>query len=224
MICCSYEQQHIIHKKCDAKKFSSRSFYNVSYSFCIFTIIVTNVGSAFNSPISITFHCLFLSGWIILLFLATTLLTPLSDNHYPYQLQRIIYILCKCPAPSHQRGVYGRKMGEWTDSVFCMTHTVLMPWHILLAWFFRFTHQFPPWYVILFHHTLFINPYHQLAHHIRLLWAIPGWFVSYVWVVIFVNLKWKSLYRPAESFLAKHTPIICDYLFDLFLKVNGMSL
>ena len=56
---------------------------------------------------------------------------------------------------------------------------ILTPWHILLVFFFIEYHQCPPWPVLLFHHTIFIQLYHHIVHNFRLIWVIPVWFTAY---------------------------------------------
>ena len=74
--------------------------------------------------------------------------------------------------------------GKWAGDLiqFSIGHTqpplVLVPWHILLMWFCSLNHQWSPWSVLLFHHTIFIQPLHQISHRLRLMRTAPRWFTA----------------------------------------------
>ena len=83
-------------------------------------------------------------------------------------------------------------MGEWYGSVLYRTHTYCTgnrPMVHFLGVVFKLEQLVPLWYAVLLHQIVFIQPSHQLAHHIRLMWYIPGCFVSYGYMVTRVNME-----------------------------------
>ena len=85
-------------------------------------------------------------------------------------------------------------MDEWPGLFFGRTHTAstgtcAMTYFPVLV--FHIQHQFYPWSVILFHHTIFIQLYHHILHNIILMRAVSGWFAENGWMVTCVNLEWN---------------------------------